>query len=448
MIQTTDTMRKTWDYLTTAGMTAEGAAGMMGNLYAESGCIPNKVESLCLQRLREAGKYYTDATYTAFVDDGTISKEEFLHPLPGKVYGYSLTQLTTPSRKAGLYDLCKSRHASIGDLTCQLEYLVAELQTQFKGLWLYLAQTTDVATASDRVLCEFECPADTSGSVKKTRQGYANEFYQAYQKEGEAMTPAQKVINIAIAEEGYLEKASNSQLDSKTANAGSNNYTKYWRDVYPAFQGQAWCAVFVAWCFMKAFGLEIAKKMLKHWPFVYCPTLAGMTSNKTPHVGDVVLFHRNGEYAHTGIVVDVTATYIKTIEGNTSGASGVIPNGGGVCKKTYTRSSLSGQNKYFRPDYSIVSAAPTEPVSVLKGDCDVKLKWFLVGAVDPEIEKIQLILNAHGYRGKNGLPLDVDGELGEQTAYAIETLQRQKGFGGDTNWGTVAGKTWKTIMDL
>lgn len=448
MIVQTDTMRKTWDYLTTAGMTAEGAAGMMGNLYAESGVIPNKVENLCLQRLREAGKYYTDATYTAFVDDGTISKEEFLHPLPARQYGYGLAQWTTPSRKIDLYDLAKSRHTSIGDLTVQLEHLVTELRTIFKGLWTFLCQTTDVNTASDRVLVEFEGPDDTSAGVKKVRQSYAHEFYAAYQKEGESMTPIEKVISIANAEIGYLEKASNSQLDSKTANAGSNNYTKYWRDVYPAFQGQAWCACFVSWCMMKAFGLETAKKLLKHWPFVYCPTLAGMTSNKTPHVGDVVLFHRNGEYAHTGIVVDVTTTYIKTIEGNTSGAWGVIPNGGGVCKKTYTRSSLSGQNKYFRPDYSIVSAAPTEPVSVLKGDCDVKLKWFLVGAVDPEIEKIQLILNAHGYRGKNGLPLDVDGELGEQTAYAIETLQRQKGFGGDTNWGTVAGKTWKTIMDL
>lgn len=433
---------------------------MMGNLYAESGVIPNKVENLCLQRLREAGKYYTDATYTAFVDDGTISKDEFLHPLPGKCYGFAIVQWTTPSRKAGLYDLCKSRHASIGDLTCQLEYLVTELQTQFKGLWTFLCQTTDVTTASDRVLVEFECPADTSGSVKKTRQGYAWEFFNAYQKEGEAMTPIEKVISIANAEIGYLEKASNSQLDSKTANAGAGNFTKYWRDVYAAFQGQAWCAVFVAWCFMKAFGLEIAKKMLKHWPFVYCPTLAGMTSNKTPHVGDIILFYRNGEYAHTGIVTVVTSTQIQTIEGNTSGASGIVANGGGVCRKTYQRSALASQTKYFTPDWSLagqqIKKAGTsdklkeavKTAAVNKGDCQVGLKWFLLGAVDPQIEKVQLILNAKGYKGKNGKALEVDGELGEQTAYAITTLQKEKGFPGTTNFGTIAAKTWQAIMDL
>ena len=37
----------------------------------------------------------------------------------------------------------------------------------------------------------------------------------------------QKVIDIALAEEGYLEKASNKDLDSKTGNAGKKNYTIY-----------------------------------------------------------------------------------------------------------------------------------------------------------------------------------------------------------------------------
>ena len=54
-----------------------------------------------------------------------------------------------------------------------------------------------------------------------------------------------KVISLAKAEVGYLEKASNSNLESKTANAGYNNYTKYCRDIKPDYQGQPWCACFV-----------------------------------------------------------------------------------------------------------------------------------------------------------------------------------------------------------
>ncbi len=42
------------------------------------------------------------------------------------------------------------------------------------------------------------------------------------------MTAIDKLIQTADNEVGYLEKSSNSQLDDKTANAGMNNYTKYW----------------------------------------------------------------------------------------------------------------------------------------------------------------------------------------------------------------------------
>ena len=48
------------------------------------------------------------------------------------------------------------------------------------------------------------------------------------------------VLKIAEKEIGYLEKKSARDLDSKTGNAGSNNYTKYWRDVKASYQGQPW----------------------------------------------------------------------------------------------------------------------------------------------------------------------------------------------------------------
>lgn len=58
-----------------------------------------------------------------------------------------------------------------------------------------------------------------------------------------------RVLSIAKEEEGYLEKKSNYGLDMKMSNAGYNNYTKYWRDCYPAFQGQAWCDVYQKWLY-------------------------------------------------------------------------------------------------------------------------------------------------------------------------------------------------------
>lgn len=197
-----------------------------------------------------------------------------------------------------------------------------------------------------------------------------------------------KMIQIAKAEVGYLEKRNNSNLDSKTTNAGDNNYTKYWRDIMPSYQGQPWCAVFVSWVLMQAFGKDKANKMLKHWPYVYVPTLASLFANyANPQVGDIVMFKRGGVFTHTGIVTSVSGDYFTTIEGNTSGGSTIIANGGGVCSKGYYNSNLPG-TKFARLDWSIVagqassgtSTAADIPISMgelNKGDrigCD-KRRW-------------------------------------------------------------------------
>lgn len=168
------------------------------------------------------------------------------------------------------------------------------------------------------------------------------------------MSAIDRVIKIAKNEIGYLEKRNNAQLDSKTANAGSANYTKYWRDVLPTYQGQPWCACFVTWCFVQAFGISNTKQLLKHYPYVYVPTIMSLFTNyANPQRGDIVGFYHNNDFVHTGIVTFVNGDYFETIEGNTSGASSIISNGGGVCKKHYYNSKLPG-TKFIRPNYSII----------------------------------------------------------------------------------------------
>lgn len=202
------------------------------------------------------------------------------------------------------------------------------------------------------------CQTDTGNQVGayESRQRFVYNALKTYFPESEetGMNAIDKLIQIAKNEVGYLEKASNSQLDSKTANAGENNYTKYWRDIKPDYQGQPWCAAFVSWCMMKAFGLDTAKKLLKHWPYVYCPTMADLfTLNSNPKVGDIVIFYRNGAFTHTGIVIKVSGDRFWTVEGNTSGGSTIIANGGGVCQKSYYNSNLPG-TKFCTPNYSLV----------------------------------------------------------------------------------------------
>lgn len=165
------------------------------------------------------------------------------------------------------------------------------------------------------------------------------------------------VLRVAEQELNYLEKATAAQLDDKTANAGSGNYTKYWRDLSPNMQGQPWCDGFVSWCFKQAYGAEAANKILcGGLKSFYTPNSAELYKksvrfSQTPTVGAQVFFKNSKRICHTGIVIAVSATTITTIEGNTSTMAGVIPNGGGVCKKTYPRNH-SGIAGYGHPMYA------------------------------------------------------------------------------------------------
>lgn len=175
---------------------------------------------------------------------------------------------------------------------------------------------------------------------------------------------ASLVVNIAKEEVGYLEKKSNSQLDSKTANAGSANYTKYGRDmhsIYPAVMDfpAAWCDAFVDWCFYKAYGVANARGLLCGNFDDYTVASAQLYKNKgayikrgegTPKVGDQIFFNNGKRIYHTGLVVKVTSTTVYTIEGNTSSAAGVVANGGCVREKSYSL-SYSGIDGYGRPKY-------------------------------------------------------------------------------------------------
>ena len=76
----------------------------------------------------------------------------------------------------------------------------------------------------------------------------------------------------------------------------------------------------------------------------------------------------------------------------------------------------------------------------------MELKTFLVGAQDNQIRAIQRLLNAMGYTDQQKKALEVDGELGERTAYAITQFQKKQGM-QNINFGTVAGLTWKLLLN-
>lgn len=271
-------------------------------------------------------------------------------------------------------------------------------------------------------------------------------FYKDYKEVSTVDENIEKLILIAKNEIGYLEKKSNIQLDDKTANAGSNNYTKYWRDIKPSYQGQPWCAAFVSWCFTKAFGLDKAKKLLKHWPYVYCPTMSELfTLNSYPKIGDIVIFYHNGTFTHTGLVTAVIGDKFYTIEGNTSGVSGIIANGGGVCAKSYYNSKLPG-TKFCTPDYSLVTSS-TETTNTEGGSYMFTPETVKSGDKNTSVLLLQEILRARGFNGKTGKALKLTRKADANTIYALKAYQesRKEVLAVD---GVCGPATWKDLIAI
>jgi len=165
---------------------------------------------------------------------------------------------------------------------------------------------------------------------------------------------------------GYLEKRSNANLDSKTANTGYGNYTKYSRDVnnmgLMGCQGQPWCATYQFWgcvnIFGKAKALEIMGNGFYNCNSVKAHSRLNGTWHSTPKLGALVIF-RNG--AHIGRVIRIANGRIYTNEGNTSsgGLNNVEANGGCVAEKVYTvgNSQIDG---YVWIDYGAETESGTE----------------------------------------------------------------------------------------
>lgn len=120
--------------------------------------------------------------------------------------------------------------------------------------------------------------------------------------------------------------------------------------------------------------------------------------------------------------------------------------------KTGDQGSEIAVTAYRNHPYEVVlrttaaASTPTKPATTgIVGECMVTLPLLIRGAICPEIKAIQACLNAKGYKGKDGKALDVDGELGENTAYAITALQKKAGM-TNINFGTVAKRTWELIL--
>lgn len=248
-----------------------------------------------------------------------------------------------------------------------------------------------------------------------------------------------KVLKVAENEVGYLEKSAAAYrknpkvLDKKIEGAGSDNYTKYGRDmhrIYPKIMDfpAYWCDAFVDWLFYTAYGISTAKSLLGGDFNDYTVASAQMYKNKNaldtkPTKGAQVFFTKNGQVSgchHTGLVYAVDNTYFYTIEGNTSGGSGVVRNGGGVAKKKYNIAAYKGKVLFGHPKYDVEKKEESKPATSSKDKNPYKQPTLIkAGSSGEGVKWLQWELNQSGYK------LTIDGEAGTKTITALRQFQKK-----------------------
>jgi len=265
------------------------------------------------------------------------------------------------------------------------------------------------------------------------------------------MNSANDIIRIALAEVGYREKATNASLDDPQANAGNGNWTRYARDLAAAGyyngnkNGYAWCDCFVDWCFFKAYGVAEGQR-------IQCQTgdlgAACMYSaqyymkqgryGQDPKPGDQVFFNADGGINHTGIVVEVKASSIVTVEGNSADQ---------VQKRTYDRGSarIAGYGHPLYDEDTPTSAADAPP-SLEEKLVTVELPLLKNGSVGNVVKNAQALLIQQGYTcgGRIMAGREIpDGEFGPTTEDSVKRFQCMKNLAVD---GIIEAGTWEVLL--
>lgn len=191
--------------------------------------------------------------------------------------------------------------------------------------------------------------------------------------------------------------------------AGSKNYT-IWAILYKEYtganyQGQAWCAMYgtdiVALAFAKKYPelthdqiVSLTKEFYGGDMPYNCQLFVNHHKNdskmdRTPKVGDPVIFWTGEKYGHWGIVskVDSNGKGFTSVEGNTSGGADKIdPDGGAVVEKWH---SLTGKEYFYHPDYEPETEAP-------------KFKTYKIGTGLEGLRVTASSLNIRETPGSNG----------------------------------------------
>lgn len=137
-----------------------------------------------------------------------------------------------------------------------------------------------------------------------------------------------------------------------------------------------------------------------------------------------------------------TAMYIgdgKLVQASINEKGGII---GGKTGDQTGREISVGSFYEFRHGWDYILRYPEEEEKEVI-IVNVELRQIQIGSKCSEVGTVQILLNALGFKGKNGRPLTIDRDFGQNVDYAVRLFQKSKDITPD---GIVGPKTWKALL--
>lgn len=401
---------KMWNFFISKGLNPYGAAGLLGNIDAESALISINLQDSCQGRLG-----VNDETYVALVDSGVYTKEQFIYDQAG----FGICQWTYWSRKKALYEYAKSTNRSIGDLEMQLEFLFIELQRSFPKVFAVLKSATSVKEASDAVLLDFECPYNAK-SLSIKRASFGQKYYTQF------VTNSMK----GVENMGYLYFTKGQSVKV------SEHFVSTEFDCH----GSGCCSQTV----VNEKLIEYLEKIRSHFNAPITITSPYRCPTHNARIGGAVgSRHSKGDAADIvvkGVAPRDVAKYAESIGIMGIGLYETSSDGHFVHIDTRDKKSFwYGQKEAYRSTFGGSTSSTTgSTTTTTTGTTYKTLTW---GSAGESVKELQQNLNKLGYSCGTA-----DGSYGAKTANAVRNFQRDKKLSVDGIAGPLTQAAIKSAL--
>ena len=314
-----DNQEKIYNFLISKGLTPNQAAGIMGNLQAESGFEPRLVE---YGWKNSRGEISRAGQPSSLDDDIPPNQNSAGQP------GFGLVQWTSPGRKDGLRKRSQEQNKKPSDILLQLEYFYYELfeSDGYKKWGDQIKSQDSLENTAEIMLRRYEIPADIPGQLPK-RIGFAQNILQKFG--GTTPVAGSVQVDSDCLSQGSQSGGTIIQIAEREFLAGAN-YQNGGYKKYSDGADEPWCADFVSWVLKEA-GTPFTGGVSGGWRipgvdsvqayFQQNNSYNAARSGYVPKPGDIVINNEGVEPypRHVNIVVSVEGKKITTIGGNESG---------------------------------------------------------------------------------------------------------------------------------